>query len=233
LVEDLLDALAFGALTEELLSPWFLVAMIQIAIVAPLVEELVKSLPLLPLLRHLKTPRDALLLGALVGAGFAFVENLLYAAIFGSAWSGVLALRAIGAALHPVGTGLMAVAWWRVLRREPVASAHWVRNYGLAVGVHALWNGTCLVAATVTHAWFQGWEVDLLGVTDGAVLLALLAAGGVGLTIALRALARRLEPVDETVSAPGLPTERAIAAWGLICLVVLLPVGLEMMRSVW
>jgi hypothetical protein len=232
--EDLLDALQLGPLTEELLSPWFLIALVEIAIIAPLVEELIKPLPLLPLLKRLPTRRDALLVGALAGAGFAAIENLLYAAMIGSSWGGVLAIRALGAALHPFGAGLMAVAWWSVLRREPGATGRWARNYGLAVGVHALWNGTCVVATTLAHAWFQGWEVDLLGVTNGAVLLALLAAQGIGLLVALRALARRLEPeIEAEETVPSLPTERAIAVWGLACLVVLLPVGLGALRTLW
>jgi hypothetical protein len=234
--EDLLDALQWGPLTEQLLSPWFLIALVEIAVIAPLVEELIKPLPLLPLLKRLPTRRDALLVGALAGAGFAVVENLLYAAMIGSAWGGVLAIRALGAALHPFGAGLMAVAWWSVLQREPGATGRWARNYGLAVGVHALWNGTCVVTTTVAHAWFQGWEVDLLGVTNGAVLLALLAAQGMGLLVALRALARRLEPeteAEETAPSAALPTKRAIAVWGLVCLVVLLPVGLGVLRTLW
>jgi RsiW-degrading membrane proteinase PrsW (M82 family) len=242
LAENLLHALQFGALAGELLSPWFLATLVQVAVLAPLVEELVKPLPLLPLLNRLSprrgaSARDALLLGALAGVGFAAVENLLYAALFGSAWGGVLAIRVLGAALHPFGAGLMAVAWWRVLRREPGSAQRWARNYGLAVGAHALWNGTCLVAAVVAQAWFQGWEVDLLGTSNGAVLLALLAAEGTGLWVALRALARRLDPLvpkgKEPVSPPTLPTERAIALWGLACLVVLLPVGLGVLQTIW
>jgi RsiW-degrading membrane proteinase PrsW (M82 family) len=236
LAEHLLDALQWGPLTEDLVSPWFLVALVEIAVIAPLVEELIKPLPLLPLLKRLPTRRDALLVGALAGAGFSVIENLLYAAMIGSAWGGVLAVRALGAALHPLGAALMAVAWWSVLRRDPGAEGRWMRNYGLAVGVHALWNGTCVVVTTVAHAWFQGWEVDLLGVTNGAVLLALLAAQGMGLLVALRALARRLEPenaTEESVPSLALPAERAIAVWGLVCLAVLLPVGLGVLRTVW
>ena len=236
LVGDLLDALA-GGLGEELASPVFLLGLVQAAVLAPLVEELVKPLPLLPVLKRLPTARDALLLGVLAGAGFAAVENLLYAASFGDAWSGVLVTRLLGSALHPFGAGLMAMAWWGVRRGEPGAAARWGQYYGLAVGAHALWNGTCVVAAAVAGAWFQGWEVNLLGVTEGAVLLALLAAEGIGLLAALRAIARRVQPADEAGEAaallPGLPTDRAIAVWGVICLVVLLPVGLGVLRTLW
>jgi len=236
LVGDLLDSLA-GGLGEELASPVFLLGLVQAAVLAPLVEELVKPLPLLPVLKRLPAARDALLLGVLAGAGFAAVENLLYAATFGDAWSGVLVVRLLGSALHPFGAGLMAVAWWGVRRGEPGAAAHWGRYYGLAVGAHALWNGTCVVAAAVAGAWFQGWEVDLLGITEGAVLLALLAAEGIGLLAALRAIARRFQPANEAGEAaallPGLPADRAIAVWGVICLVVLLPVGLGVLRTLW
>jgi RsiW-degrading membrane proteinase PrsW (M82 family) len=231
--EDLLEALQFGPLAEELMSTWFVIAFVEIAIMAPLVEELVKPLPLLPLLRRVNSARDALLLGALVGAGFAAVENILYAAVFGSTWGGVLAGRVLGAALHSFGAGLMAVAWWGLLRGEPDAPARWARNYGLAVGAHALWNGTCVVAAAVAGAWFQGWEVDLLGITDAAVLLALLAAEGIGLLVALRALARRMELTTDEAPQPTLPTKRAIAVWGLVCLVVLVPVGLGIVQTMW
>jgi hypothetical protein len=106
----------------------------------------------------------------------------------------------------------------------------------LAVGIHALWNGTCVVLTAVAHAWFQGWEVDLLGVSNGAALLALLAAQGMGLLVALRALARRLESetgAEESAPSLALPTERAIAVWGLVCLTVLLPVGLGILQTVW
>jgi RsiW-degrading membrane proteinase PrsW (M82 family) len=232
LARQTLDELMFGRLTEELLSPWFIVLLVDVAVVAPLVEELAKPLALLPLLRQLDSARDALLLGALAGAGFATVENLLYAAFSAPAWAGVLITRAMGAALHPFGAGLMAVAWWGILRRKPNAPNHWARNYGLAVGAHALWNGTAVVSVVVARTWFQGWEVDLLGTINGAVLLALLAAEGIGLLVALRALARRMQPGAKEVAMPPLPTERALAVWGLACPVVLLPVGLGVLRNV-
>ena len=236
LVGDLADALA-GGLGKELASPVFLLGLVQAAVLAPLVEELVKPLPLLPVLKRLPAARDALLLGVLAGAGFAAVENLLYAAGFGDGWSEVLVVRLLGSALHPFGAGLMAMAWWHVRRGEPGAAARWGRYYGLAVGAHALWNGTCVVVAAVTSAWFQGWEVDLLGVAEGAVLLALLAVEGIGLLAALRAIARRLQPKTESEEGASLlsslPAERAIAVWGLICLIVLLPVGLGVLRTLW
>jgi RsiW-degrading membrane proteinase PrsW (M82 family) len=183
LVDELLKALAGGAVGQELTSPAFLLGLAEAVIMAPLVEELVKPLALLPVLKRLPSARDALLLGVLAGAGFAAVENLLYAAMFSEAWGGVLAARLLGSALHPFGAGLMAVAWWGVVRGEPGAAGRWA---------------------------------------------------GIGLLVALRAIARRLAPEGESAARlPGLPTERAIAAWGLLCLVVLVPVGLGILRTLW
>jgi hypothetical protein len=230
---DLLNALQMGPLSAELMDPWFIAAFVEIAVIAPIVEELVKPLPLLPLLKRIESRRDAFLLGAMAGAGFAVVEDMIYAAGVGSAWGGLLAMRAMGAALHSFGAGLMAVAWWGIRRREPGAAGQWWRHYGLAVGVHAVWNGTCLVALAVSHAWFQGWEIEVLGITDAAVLVALLAAEGLGLLLALRALARQMEPAAEAAPRPALPTGRAVAVWGLVCLAVLLPVGIGVLETLW
>jgi RsiW-degrading membrane proteinase PrsW (M82 family) len=198
-----------------------LLPLIDGVVIAPLVEELAKPLVLLSLLQRVESARDALLLGMLAGTGFAALENLLYAAAAGPIWGGVLAVRAMNAALHPFGAGLMAVAWWRVLRREPGASGLWMRNYGLAVGVHALHNGICFAGGG--GDWFEGWWV---------LLLALLLAEGIVLPLPLRALARRLALEAEGRPAAALPTERALAAWGLACLVVLLPVGLGIWQMV-
>jgi hypothetical protein len=226
-LEILSHSLARSGLPSEILAPWVLAGLVEAAVVAPLVEEFVKPLALLPLLRRVESAGEALLLGVLVGAGFAGVENLLYAAAFPSVWGGVLAARVLGAALHPFGSGLVAVAWWRVLRREPGAPAVWVRSYAVAAGAHAVWNATSVVTAA-GYAWYRGWEVNLMGLTHGAILLALLAVQGIGLLLALRLAVGRVKP---GVPAPHLPPERALALWGLACLVVLLPVGLGIVRT--
>jgi hypothetical protein len=76
-LEGLFDALAGREVAKVLTSPGFLFALVELAVVAPLVEETVKPLVTLPLLRHIERPRDALLLGAAAGAGFAVLENVL------------------------------------------------------------------------------------------------------------------------------------------------------------
>jgi RsiW-degrading membrane proteinase PrsW (M82 family) len=236
-VEGLIDALAGGDVASALTSSGFLFAMVELAVIAPLVEEFVKPLVVLPLLGRLKQPRDALLIGAIAGAGFAVLEDVIYASFGLRIWAGILLVRALGAAIHPVGTGLTAWGWHDVLHRQPGAGRRWVERYGLAVGVHALWNGGSLLVLTLVGANFFGTpspEVDVLGVTAGGILLALLAMEGAAVWVGARALARRLLPAEAvSPERKGVPVERAVAVWALVCLLVLVPAGLAALRSAW
>ena len=251
-LEGLFDALAGREVAKVLTSPGFLFALVELAVVAPLVEETVKPLITLPLLRHLERPRDALLLGAAAGAGFAVLENVLYATAGLRIWAGILAVRALGAAVHPLGTGLVTLGWHGLLRGrlgacpEPRrrASRRWLSGYGLAIGIHALWNGGSTLLLALAGARFFGEtppEVDVLGATVAGSLLALLAVEGVAVFVGARALARRLaipegheESVEFSRSAVlPLPTDQAMVIWALVCLLALLPVGLAVLQAIW
>jgi hypothetical protein len=226
---------------KVLTTPGFLVALVELTVVAPLVEETVKPLVTLPLVRHLERPRDALLLGAAAGAGFAALENVLYATAGLPIWMGILAVRALGAAVHPLGTGLVTLGWHGLLRRQPDAGRRWLGGYGLAIGMHALWNGGTALLLALLGAQFFGEappELDVLGVTVAGSLLALLALEGVAVFVGARALARRLAipegPEVEEVPVPGgLSPDQVMVVWALICLLVLLPLGLAVLQAVW
>ena len=237
-LEGLVDMLAGGQAAHALTSPGFMLALFELAVVAPLVEEFAKSLVVLPLLRGTKSRRDVFLLGATAGAGFAAVENILYALFGGRYWGGILLVRALGAAVHPLGTGLMALAWHSVLNKKPNTGPGWIGGFALAVGQHALWNGGLVLWMALSGAAFFGpqpWEADVMGVSIAVGMLALIALEGVALWVGMQALSRRLEPPEAVATLAGekLPTERAIALWSVVCLVVLLPVGLAVLRGLW
>jgi len=234
-LEKLLDALAGGRVADALTSRGFLFALVELAIIAPFGEEFVKPVVVLPLLRRLER-RDALLLGACAGAGFAALEDALYAGFGLPVWAGILLLRAMGAPLHSLGAGLTTMGWWEVLQRRPDAGRHWLERYGLAVGIHALWNGGSWLVIALILAGFFGPvpETSLLGLPEVGLLLALLAVEGAAIWIGARALSRRLLPAGETLPAhDGMPIERALAVWAVVCLAVLVPVGLTILRSWW
>lgn len=237
----LLEGLASREVAEVLTSPGFLVALVELAVVAPLVEEAVKPVVTLPLLRHLERPRDALLLGAAAGAGFAALENVLYATAGLPIWAGILVVRALGAAVHPFSTGVVTLGWHGLLWGRPDARRRWVGGYGLAIGMHALWNGGTALLLALVGAQFFGQappEVDVLGVTVAGSLLALLAIEGVAVFVGARVLARRLaipeeREVKEAPVLGGLSPDQVIAVWALVCLLALLPVGLAVLQAVW
>jgi len=236
--ERFVDMLAGGEVARVITAPGFFLLLFDLALVAPLVEEFVKPLAVLPLLKGLASRREAFLLGAAAGAGFAALENVIYALFGGEYWGGILTVRVLGAAVHSLGAGLTALGWHALLNRSPGAGRSWLGNYGLAVGQHALWNGGQVLWFALAGATFFGpqpQEADVLGVGIAVGLLALLALEGVALWAGLRALSRRLEPA-RAAAAPaveGLATDRAIALWAVVCLAALLPVGLALLRGLW
>jgi RsiW-degrading membrane proteinase PrsW (M82 family) len=235
---ELADLLAGGRVARVLTSPGFRIALVELAVVAPLVEELAKSLVVLPLLKGLKSQRDAFLLGVAAGAGFAALENVIYAFFGGRYWGGILAVRALGAAVHPLGTGLTVVAWYALLNRNPGTDRRWIGAFGLAVVQHAVWNSGLVLWMALSGATFFGpkpWVANPQEAGIAVGILALIALDGVALWIGLRALSRRLDPTAaaEAITAEGISTERAIALWAVACLVILLPVGLAVLQAVW
>ncbi|MFG6474828.1 PrsW family intramembrane metalloprotease [Microbacterium sp. P06] len=146
---DLVLTLAVGPL------PDFFSAVIQ----APVVEEVAKGLGVfliyLAARRAFDGPVDGIVYGALVGAGFAFTENIQYFAISliegGVAQtSATFFLRAILSPFaHVMFTALTGFAFGLAARRSlPAGKALGYGVVGLlgAIFLHALWNGSALLA---------------------------------------------------------------------------------------
>ena len=255
--QELVEALAGGEAARALSSYGYIFAMLELALIAPLAEEFAKPLITIPLLKNAGSPRGAFWVGAAAGAGFAALENLLYTGFGVQLWGGVFVLRAVGAAIHPLCSGLVALGWYLSLKGSgdqvsvtqgefgsggPNPNAQplrWASLFGAAVGIHALWNGGSVTLATLVGAQFFGEnppEVKVLGLTIVGVLLALLAALGAAAWVGMRAFAQNLpgegtaEPEGTTPSHPLPPmflaSDRAIAIWAAICLIVALPLGL-------
>ncbi len=134
-------------------------------LVAPVVEEAVKGSFLVGLLlfrfREFDGVVDGIVYAGLVAAGFAFTENVLY---LGSAFAeeqvagqsggvlGVLLLRGLLSPFaHPLFTAMIGIGAGVAARSGSIA----VRvgavlvGYLVAVGLHALWNGSAVVGGGV------------------------------------------------------------------------------------
>ena len=235
-IQNLLADLAGQEIARAITNPGFILAFIQLAIIAPLAEEIAKPLVTLPLIGRL-TRRDAFLVAAMAGAGFAALENVIYTSFGAYLWAGVLALRALGGAIHPLGAGLVGLSWHDILNGERDAWRQGLARFGLAAGMHALWNGGSLIVVVLAGAQFFGKvpaEVNILGVTAAGTMLALLIVLGLAALWLGRATAQRaqsasaLEP--ESPEAEFILSDRATAIWAFVCLVAIAPVGVAALR---
>jgi RsiW-degrading membrane proteinase PrsW (M82 family) len=125
-------------------------ASIGAVVIAPLVEEPMKALVLLPIAasKHFDNTTDGFVYGAAAGLGFGMTENFLYfvdSAATGDllAWAGTVAIRTLYSALmHGCATSVVGAALGLARFRGPLAMGLAVpAGLSVAVAIHALWNG--------------------------------------------------------------------------------------------
>jgi hypothetical protein len=157
LVEDLLKLVdqfqnnnVSPALLEESTSELFsqsgiaATAFLYIAVLVPIVEELLKPLVLWFTLGRKLTPREGFLLGAASGAGFALFENLTIGAA-ADIWTFVTISRIGTAAVHILTSGLVG---WGIT--SAISENRYLRLLGAyvsAVMLHGIWNGLNILNA--------------------------------------------------------------------------------------
>lgn len=229
-ISDLWEQLrADPDLFRTLTSGWALVLIIELAVVAPLAEELTK--PLAALVRRPRTARDAFLFGAAAGTGFAMIENVMYSSgwFFGSldGWLPVAVIRMLGAGLHAFGAGLVAWGIFQIRTGQPGRWRRFWLSLWAALTAHGLWNGSVAVAVALAAARETG---GLRGRYDayswGVVLLVLLAVLGVVVTAALLLAAHRIGRNENPLRAIPIDDARspqAVAAWALVSATLLIP----------
>lgn len=123
---------------------------------APVVEEVAKGLGILLLLvfarRSFDGPVDGVVYGALIGAGFAFTENILYfsTALLDGGVGEVtftFVLRGILSPFaHVMFTAITGYVVGRAVRQGAAVSAPWWVGIAGATALHALWNASALFA---------------------------------------------------------------------------------------
>jgi hypothetical protein len=207
--------------------------MIGAAVVAPLVEELTKPLGAILLGRRLRSPAEAFLVGMAGGAGFAIVENMLYESGGFGLWAAIATLRGIGGVLHPLNAGLVALGWYGVLcTRQPGRWRRLLALYGLAVGIHALWNGGLTLIFSAAGAYFfaaDTWEVSVYGLGQPGIVLVFMALEAIALWRLLLLVTDRLRDGEATVTGGlglRLDEPRRLAAWAVGVTLVVVPIGL-------
>jgi RsiW-degrading membrane proteinase PrsW (M82 family) len=208
-------------LATALSSPWTIVLLVDVAVVAPFVEEAAKALG--ASFARPQSREQAFLAGVTAGCAFAAVENIIYVAfggLFSGPWVAIATVRMLGAAVHPLATGLTMLGYheWRARG----AGGALVRGYLSAVGVHALWNGTITLSFVVVTAIFESGTPSHYGV----IALCYAAALGVALAGALWQVTRSVLEQRQRVLSWDLNSGEGLAAWTLLASTLLIPVSI-------
>lgn len=144
---------------------------------APLIEEAAKGLFLVVMMtgrrrNELNSLTDCLVYAGLVGAGFAWLEDILYISGAGTLGESLLtaAMRLIMAPFaHSLFTTMFAVGVYFALQRRDTAAriGCLVVGYLGAVLMHALWNGSSLIGGGAYLAVYVLWMVPIFALTIG------------------------------------------------------------------
>ena len=131
----------------------FVADVVSSVVSAPIVEETTKGLGVLVIFlvrrSHFDGVVDGIVYAAVVAAGFAFTENILYFGASGSALGSTFIMRGVLSPFaHVLFTACTGIALGLASRSRSRNAAWWMFPVGLlaAVLLHALWNGAATLA---------------------------------------------------------------------------------------
>ncbi|MEW5813156.1 MAG: PrsW family intramembrane metalloprotease [Actinomycetota bacterium] len=170
-------AVVISAILQILLEAWVHpagagdISPLTLVVGAPVTEEAAKGLFLLVMMtgvrrNELNSLTDCLVYAGLVGAGFAWLEDILYIANGESVAQSLLtaALRLIMSPFaHSLFTTMTAIGVWYALHRRSAAgkAGALLLGYAAAVVLHAMWNGSSLLGAGAYFAVYAFWMVPV------------------------------------------------------------------------
>ena len=121
--------------------------LLVLSVVAPLVEEGLKPLGVVLIMRRLRSPAEAFLLGLAAGIGFNLVETVGYIGSGEADWISI-AIQRIGAGLlHGLGAAMAAFGWYYLINGKGMPR-RWLLGFGglaYAVLQHGIFNGSNLL----------------------------------------------------------------------------------------
>ena len=168
-------ASAIQIFVESVINPGHLekVSWVSVVIGAPLTEEAAKGLFLLLMMtgrrrNELNSLTDCLVYAGLVGAGFAWLEDILYISSGQTLGTSLVtaALRLIMAPFaHSLFTTMFGIGvYFALQQRKSLAKVGCILlGYLGAVVMHGLWNGSSLLGVEAYFAVYVCWMVPIFG----------------------------------------------------------------------
>lgn len=117
-------------------------ALLFIAVITPLVEEIVKPIGVWLLGGRDLTPKDGWVLGVISGAGFALFENL-WLLNADESWATLVTARVATNVIHLLTSGM--TGWALALAWQKKNYVRLAATYFLSVIIHAIWNASILL----------------------------------------------------------------------------------------
>ena len=191
--------LILGLVGPYLTSPIVIAAIIgYIAILVPLVEELLKPLAVWIFATKIESPAQGFAMGVLSGAAFALIESLNASADGTSSWPVIVSIRAGTSLLHMTTSGL--VGWGIVSAFREKRILRFFAAYFTSVTLHGIWNA-CAAGTGISSIgesigkpeWLFNYIPALL---SGMFIL------GVGMFIVLIASNRKLRNIPAPLPVP-------------------------------
>ncbi len=177
-----------------------------IAIIVPLIEELLKPLAVWLFAKKIESPAQGFAMGLLSGAVFALIESLNASADGTINWPVIVSVRAWTSLLHMTTSGL--VGWGIVSAFREKRIGRLFAAYFTAVLIHGVWNacaaGTGLSAIGETIGKPE-WLLNFVpALVSGLLVL------GIGMFAVLLASNRKLRGVSITTANEKLEDEERV-----------------------
>jgi hypothetical protein len=142
---------------------------VSAAVVAPIVEEGLKPLAAVLLVKRVSSAAEAFTLGLACGIGFDLIETFEYIGGGYSDWLNVALERSTAGLLHGFGAAMTALGWYIITHPEQLDVRK--RRYWLGFGCilyamvqHAIWNGTSVLLILLpapVGTFFQNGTIPL------------------------------------------------------------------------
>ncbi len=195
------EDVAINMLAPYLSDPRLIAAALgYIALIVPLIEEMLKPLAIWLFARRIEKPSQGFVLGMLSGGAFAIVESLNASADGSESWPVVVGVRAGTSLLHIALTGLMGYAIVGAFQEKRIGRLF--ATYFTVVAIHGIWNASAVAAGLSVIGQTIGkpeWLANFLPAS-----LCGISVLGIGMLAVMVAANRkiRLTPTPTPVSLP-------------------------------